>query len=149
MTNDPNDPLTPASKGQVVVVGIASAVTSIAFFVFAALTIHMTATSGRIGQLPVIFLIALMLVISVGFLAVAISMFRKQEGRDSQLMGSATLNLVGGFLVVVPLAVAGSMLLTQSNRDSWLLLKILPISSLGLLAMRLARVRKKKRSVTT
>ena len=144
MTQLPTDPLTPASKSQTIVVGVASLITSTAFFIFAALTIQMTSASGRISLPPVIFLIALMLIIGVGFLSVAVVIFRRQEKRGPYLLGSVTLYLVGAFLFVMPIATAGAMMLTQSYQDSWLLLKVLPLSSLGLLAIRLAHIRRKK-----
>jgi hypothetical protein len=149
MVHLPSDPLAPASKRDVRMAGIASSITSIAFFVFAALAIRMTAKSGRLGLPPVIFLNALMLAIGICFLVIAITVFRRQEKRDPQLMSSATLYLIGGFLFVLPLAIAGVMVLTHSYQDAGLLLHVLPISGLGILAMRLGHLRRKRRAPPT
>jgi hypothetical protein len=146
MAHLPSDPLAPASKRDVRMVGVAASITSIAFFVFAALAIRMTAKSGRLGLLPVILLNALLLAIAICFLAIAIAVFRKQGKRDAQLMGSATLYLIGGVLLVLPLAIAGVMVLTHSYQDAGLLLHVLPISGLGILAMRLAHRRRRRRA---
>jgi hypothetical protein len=130
--------------------GVASSITSIAFFVLAALAIRMTAKSGRIGLPPVIFLNALLLAIGLCFLAIAIAVFRRQDDPNPQLTGSATLYLVGGFLLILPLGIAVVMVLTHSYDDVGLLLiHALPMSGLGILAMRLAYLRRKRRAPPT
>jgi hypothetical protein len=145
MAHLPSDPFARASKRDVRMVIIASLITSVAFFVFAALAIRMTAKSGRLGLPPVIFLNALLLAIGICFLAIAITVFRGQKKPDPQLMGSATLFLIGGFLLVLPLAIAVVMVLTHSYQDAGLLLMhVVPISGLGILTIRLAHLRRKR-----
>jgi Na+-driven multidrug efflux pump len=143
----PEDPLTPASRGQTLVVGAASLIAGIAFLVFAALTVHVTSASGRIGQPSVILLLAVMLVIGVGFIDVAVAIFRKKGKSRSYLLSNTTLYVSGCFLFIIPLLLVGVSILGKSQEGAWSALKVLSVSSLGLLAIRLARIRS-KRSLT-
>ncbi len=136
----PEDPTTPATKGQTIVVGVASAVAGVGFLVCAGLMIVLTHSSGRLMLLPVIFLNCVTIILGVGFLDVAFALLRKKEKRRAQLFGNFTLYLAGGFLIFVPLFLLFLGLVEGSDVD----LRILGGVSLGLLAIRLAWVRKKK-----
>jgi hypothetical protein len=48
MNRLPENPCTVASKGQLLVAGVASSITGIAFLIFAILTINITRSNGRL-----------------------------------------------------------------------------------------------------
>ena len=81
-----------------------------------------------------------MIVLGVGFFDVAFAVFRKKEKRRAQLLGNLTLYLAGGFLIVVPPLLLLLNLLEGLEVD----FRPLWISSIGLLAIRLAWIRQKK-----
>ncbi|HVT72902.1 MAG TPA: hypothetical protein VHD61_07180 [Lacunisphaera sp.] len=137
----PKDPLTPATRSQVIVAGVASLITAIAFIIFAAVTTQMTFASGRIRLPSVMLLIAFMLVISLGFFDVTVAIFRK---RRLYLLSSTTLYLIGSFLFILPLGMLGWSLMKESPEDTLSVLKVLSLSSLGLLTIRLAHIRRKR-----
>jgi biotin transporter BioY len=143
----PKDPLTPASKVEVLVTGIASAVAGIAFLVFAALTSWITYSNGRMGLPPVAMLISVMVVLSIGFFDVAFAIFRTKTRRRKNLLSNATLYFVGGFLLILPTLMVILGVLMTSKWELTPILTFLSMSSLGLLAIRLARIRSKNASI--
>ncbi len=143
----PEDPLTPASRDQILVVGVASLIAGIAFLVFAALTVQMASTSGRIGQASVILLIAVMLVIAIGFLDVAVAIFRKKGKGRPYLLSNTTLYLIGGFLLIIPVLLVGVGIFQKSQGMTWSALEVLVFAGIGFWAMPPARMRS-KRSLT-
>lgn len=144
MSRLPKDPLTPASKNQVLVTGIASLLFGVTFLGLATLAIRLTSDSGRILLPSVITLIAVMLVIAVGFLDVAFAALRKKEKRRPYLLSSFTLYGVGGFLVVIPILVFGLSLVKAPEEIVWFDYRALSGVGIGLLAIRLAHIRRKK-----
>src|SRR4051812_27209931 len=128
MSHLPDDPLTPASKGQTLLVGVMSLIAASAFFVFTALTIQNTSASGRIAQPSIIWLIALMVLIGAGFLDVAFALLRKGGKRRRYLLSSTTLYLVGGFFVAVPVVLVAHSVLTRPDKELWSLLRVMTLS---------------------
>lgn len=143
----PKNPLTPASKIEVLITGIASAVAGIIFLVFAALTVWITYSNGRIGMPPVVMLISVMVILSIGFFDVAFAIFRTNGRRRKHLLSNATLYLVGGFLLILPTLMVILGALMNSKWELTPILTFLSMSSLGLLAIRLARIRSKNASI--
>jgi len=139
----PKDPLTPASNGEALITGIASAAAGIAFLVFAASTIRITYSNKRIGLPPVVLLISVMVVLSIGFFDVAFAIFRTKTRQRKHLLSSVTLYLVGGFLLILPTLMVILGVLMTSKWELTPILTFLSMSSLGLLAIRLARIRGK------
>jgi len=146
MNQLPKDPLTPASKREVLITGVASSITGIVFLIFAILTINITHSNGRLGLPPVMFLIGFMVIVGVGFLGAAFTIFRGKDKREVSLFSSPTLYLVGGVLFVLPLLIVALIIGMGSRVDLILVARVLPIMGLGLLAIRLARIRSKKGS---
>lgn len=117
------------------------------FLMFAVLTIKLTYASGRLAQPAVLVLISVMVVLSAGFLEVAFATLRRKEKRRAQLLGRTTLLLIGGFLVFLPLLLLGVSIWMGTEAEVASAVGVLSLSSLGLLAIRLARIRKRPTSL--
>jgi hypothetical protein len=92
-------------------------------------------------------LISVMVVLSAGFLEVAFATLRRKEKRRAQLLGRTTLLLIGGFLVFLPLLLLGVSIWMGTEAEVASAVGVLSLSSLGLLAIRLARIRKRPTSL--
>lgn len=128
------------------VAGIASLAAGTAFLAFAALTIAITRSAGRLAVPSVMLLIGLMVILGVGFLDVAFAVFRGKGRRRSHLLSNATLYLSGGFLAALPMLVLGLGIVMGSRVDLPSILEALSISGIGLVAIRLARIRGRRAS---
>jgi hypothetical protein len=146
MNRLPKDPLTPASKREIMITGVASLITGIAFLIFAALTINITHSNGRLGLPAVMLLIGFMVVVGVGFLGAASSIFRGRNKSGISLLSSPTLYFVGGVLFALPLGILALGFIMGFRADLVFVVRLLPLSGLGLLAIRLARIKSKKSS---
>ena len=142
----PKDPLTPASKRQLLISGVASSITGIAFLVFAALTVNITHSNGRLELPSVMLLIGFMVIVGVGFLSAAFAIFRGKDKPGVSLFSIPALYFVGGVLFALPLLILALGFVMGFRVELIFIVRLLPMSGLGLLAIRLARIRSKKGS---
>ena len=136
----PEDPLEPATKRQEFVAGIGFFLAGIAVLAFATWLTGNAYSNGRLKTLPVICILGGVIFIGIGFLDAAFAVLRKKGRRRPQLLGSVALYLVGSFMIVLPPWMTIDSILKGEKTD----LKVLWLVSLGLLAVRLAWIRRKK-----
>lgn len=139
------NPLVPANKVLVFIVGVASAIVGIAFVVLTTWTVFHMYAEGRLGQYTVIAVIGIMATLGIGFLGIAFAMFPRKGAQRDQYLGSFVLYVVGGILFVLPVLILALQLMMEPNVELTPILKSLPLSALGLLAIRLGQIRAKKR----
>ena len=139
----PIHPFLPLARRQTLGVGIAALVFGIGFLVFGGVLASYAHTWGSDDRVPVILMLAIIVIVGVGFLDAAYALLR---GRRKELLGSFSLYAIGGFLCAIPILLLVAIykgVAKSGNIEQTML--TLPAIAIGLMAIRLAWLRSRNR----